>query len=64
MAGVFKMVKGKNDEILQDIANQIDELSQRSDERKEQPIKKEVVLFFSFIRSVIGVKQEKERSGK
>lgn len=42
------MVKEITNQTLQSIANQIDELSQKNDVTKEQPIKKDVVLFFSF----------------
>lgn len=47
MVGVFKMVETTENE-LQIIANKINELSQKTDERTDSTPKKSVVLFFSF----------------
>lgn len=51
MAGVFKMVEKiveRTESELQTIANKIDELSQKTEERTEYTTKKSIVLFFSF----------------
>lgn len=42
------MVNEEINNILQSIVNDISNLSQKSNEQKEQPMKKDVVLFFSF----------------
>ncbi len=49
MVGVFKMVTEKDiPKYLENIANTISKLSQGINSEKEQPVKKDVVLFFSF----------------
>lgn len=48
MAGVSKMVDKTTEAVLQSIVSKIDSLSQKNENPEEQPIKKDVVLFFSF----------------
>lgn len=48
MVGVSEMVDKKIDDVLHSIASQINNLSQKNDDLDGQPIKKDVVLFFSF----------------